>query len=165
MISQFCLACPHRPEIHRGHARRSQRCVFRGFVLISHCMSSSLHSTERKFTPEPQVTEHYQRRETIVLKQFTRLNLSRILQNSLNISPIRPLTLPHSPVIHVGHGLMLQASLADGLALSSHPGLNFPVFSLHSTLRCLVPSPQETEHQRKRNTSTLVKSTNGKEGK
>ena len=54
--------------------------------------------------------------------------------------------MPHSPVIHVGQGLMLQPSLAAGLFSSLHPGLNWPLGSLQLTLRCLIPSPQETEH-------------------
>ena len=56
------------------------------------------------------------------------------------------ITLPQSPIIHVGHGLMLQGSLNVGLFSSLHPGLNWPLASLQLTFRCLIPSPQETEH-------------------
>ena len=41
---------------------------------------------------------------------------------------------------------MLQASLKAGLFSPPHPGLNWPLASLQLTLRCLIPSPQETEH-------------------
>ena len=41
---------------------------------------------------------------------------------------------------------MLQASLNTGLFSSLHPGLNWSLASLQLTLRCLIPSPQETEH-------------------
>lgn len=44
--------------IHCGHALRSHLSVVGGFVLESHLMSLSLHSTKRVFTPEPHVTEH-----------------------------------------------------------------------------------------------------------
>ena len=54
--------------------------------------------------------------------------------------------MPQSPVIHVGHGLMLQGSLNVGLFSSLHPELNWPLASLQLTLRCLIPLPQETEH-------------------
>ena len=43
---------------------------------------------------------------------------------------------------------MLQSSLVAGLILSSHPGLDFPSVDLQSTVRCLWPSPQVTEHYR-----------------
>ena len=59
------------------------------------------------------------------------------------------LTRPHSPVIHVGHGLMLHASLAEGWFSVSHPGLKRPFGNLQSTVLSLEPFPQETEHYKK----------------
>jgi len=41
---------------------------------------------------------------------------------------------------------MLQASFAAGLTFSSHPRPDWPSVNLQSTIRCLVPVPQETEH-------------------
>lgn len=63
----------------------------------------------------------------------------------------RILTLPQAPVIHEGHGLMLQPSFTAGLIFRSHPRLRCPSVDLQSTWRFLMPSPQETEHWRKQN--------------
>ena len=41
---------------------------------------------------------------------------------------------------------MLQASLIAGLFSLLQPVPNRPLGSLQLTLRCLIPSPQETEH-------------------
>ena len=68
------------------------------------------------------------------------------------IIPKGQLTPPHSSVIHVGHGLMLHASLAEGCCSLSHPGLKRSFGNLQSTVLSLVPSPQETEHYKKETT-------------
>ena len=41
---------------------------------------------------------------------------------------------------------MLHASLDAGLFSLAHPELNWPLGNLQLILRCLIPSPQETEH-------------------
>lgn len=67
---------PQGVDVHCGHGARLHGAVVRGFVLVSQLTSLSLHSTERCFTPEPQVTEHCKykaRTDTNVIYEFVRV--------------------------------------------------------------------------------------------
>lgn len=124
--------------------------------------SVNLQSTVRCLVPEPQETEHSSHRLVfhvghslsshrsavggfVLVSQLISLSLH---SNERVLIPEPQVTehLPQSPAIQYGHGLMLQSSLTAGLMFSSHPGLDRPFSDLQSTVRCLWPLPQETEH-------------------
>ena len=147
------LTSSHGLVFHSGHSFRLHRVLACGFVISLQLKSLSLHSTDRILIPAPQVTEHCKRNnqqwwkpKILHKKRKTETKKNCASNEELLVKWKWRLTLPQSPVIHVGQGLMLQPSLAAGLFSLLHPGLNWPLGSLQLTLRCLIPSPQETEH-------------------
>ena len=146
-ISICIFTFPHDPTVHWGHGSRSHGADVGGFVLASQLTSLSLHSTERVIIPEPQVTEHLtgKRTKNSVLMKDIKQTIKHHRQWVVLVS-IYYLTFPQSLIIQVGHGLMLQLCLDEGLFSRLHPRLDWPFSNLQVTFRCLVPLPQDIEH-------------------
>lgn len=146
-ISICIFTFPHDPTVHWGHGSRPHGADVGGFVLASQLTSLSLHSTERVIIPEPQVTEHLtgKRTKNSVLMKDIKQTIKHHRQWVVLVS-IYYLTFPQSLIIQVGHGLMLQLCLDEGLFSRLHPRLDWPFSNLQVTFRCLVPLPQDTEH-------------------